>query len=175
MPIKLCCLNIPELTKENMSFSICELCNTIQLDKLIPLDVLYSSSHNTESVGKVWKEYFQLFYKTIEDLIINKNILEIGYPSGKIANTSNGFSNWYIIEPNKNNNIDFKENIHFINDFFNENFTIDKKIDIIIHSHVFEHRYDLNVFLKKCYEIVDMDGNIIFGIGNMEYIEINNL
>ena len=105
MPIKLCCVDTPNLTSENLSFSICQVCNTIQLDKLIPLDILYSSSHNTVSVGKVWEGYFQLFCRTIEPFVINKNILEIGDPSGRIANASNGFSNWYIIEPNKNENI----------------------------------------------------------------------
>lgn len=175
MPIKLSCVDAPDFTTENMSFSICQVCNTIQLDKLIPLDILYSSSHNTVSVGKVWEGYFQLFCKTIEKLVINKNLLEIGDPSGRIANYCNGFSNWYIIEPNKNTNIVFKDNIHFICDFFDEKFTIDKKIDIVVHSHVFEHMYSPNLFLKKCHEILIDDGEMIFGIPNMEYIRINEL
>jgi predicted SAM-dependent methyltransferase len=175
MPMKLCCLESPDLTTENMSFSICQTCNTIQLDQLIPLDILYSSSHNTVSVGKVWEGYFQLFCKTIEDLIINRNVLEIGDPSGRIANVSDGYTNWYIIEPNKKNNIIFKENIHFISDFFNESFIINEKIDVIIHSHVFEHIYSPNHFLKKCYEILKDDGEMIFGIPNMEHIGINEL
>ena len=154
MPIKLCCVYSPDVTSEQLSFSICQSCNTIQLDKLIPLDVLYSSSHNTVSVGKVWEGYFELFCKTIESHVINKNILEIGDPSGRIANVSDGFSNWYIIEPNKNENIMFKKNIHFISDFFDEDFIINNKthqsIDIIIHSHVFEHMYSPNTFLHLC-------------------------
>jgi SAM-dependent methyltransferase len=180
MPIKLCCIDAPDLTSQQLSFSICKGCNTIQLDKLIPLNVLYSSSHNTVSVGKVWEGYFTLFCKTIEQLIINKNILEIGDPSGRIANASSGFSNWYIIEPNKNENIVFKQNIHFISAFFDENFNINKieknkTIDIIVHSHVFEHMYSPNTFLKKCYEILVDDGEMIFGIPNMEHIALNEL
>jgi predicted SAM-dependent methyltransferase len=181
MPIKLSCIDTPDLTSEQLSFSICKVCNTIQLDKLIPLDVLYSSSHNTVSVGKVWEGYFQLFCKIIETHIINKNIIEIGDPSGRIANASNGFSNWYIVEPNKNETIIFKKNIHFISDFFDENFNINGKIkekqsiDIIVHSHVFEHMYSPNTFLKKCYEILTASGEMIFGIPNMQHIALNEL
>jgi hypothetical protein len=136
---------------------------------------LYSSSHNTVSVGKLWERYFELFIKTIEKLVIGKNILEIGDPSGRIANNCHGFSNWYIIEPNKNKNIVFKENIHFISNFFDEKFTIDRKIEIIVHSHLFEHMYSPNSFLKKCNEILTDNGEMIFGIPNMEHICLNEL
>jgi hypothetical protein len=176
MPIQLSCLDTPDLSKEKLSFSICENCNTIQLDKLIKLHILYSISHNTVSFGKVWEGYFQLFCKTIQNMIIDRNILEIGDPSGRIANACSGFSNWYIIEPNKNENIVFKENIHFISDFFDEDFVFDvESIDLIIHSHVFEHIYSPNMFLKKCHEILVDDGEMIFGIPNMEYIALNEL
>ena len=58
-PIKLCCLDEPTYDKHELSFSQCEICKTIQLDKLIPLDILYSDSHNTTSVGNIWKKYFE--------------------------------------------------------------------------------------------------------------------
>jgi predicted SAM-dependent methyltransferase len=170
MPIKCSCTLTPQIETSPMIFSICDKCNTIQLDKLIPLDILYSSSHNIHSVGKTWEGYFKIFLNKIENLIKNKNILEIGDPSGKIANYSVGYNNWYIIEPNKNKDIKFKENIHFIKGFFDDTFSTNKSIDVIIHSHVFEHIYSPNDFLKKCYDILSENGEMFFGVPNMEYI-----
>ncbi len=175
MPIKLCCTDEPEINNAELSFSQCDKCGTIQLDKLIPLDVLYSNSHNYTSVGKVWENYFKLFCESINDSITDKNILEIGDPSGKIANRMDKYKKWFIIEPNKNKNIAFNEKIEFIESFFDENFQTDKQIDMIVHSHLFEHIYEPNVFLKKCHEILVDDGEMFFGVPNMEYIGKNEL
>ena len=60
VPITLSCVeNIEKLKYSNMSFSQCCSCNTIQLDKLIPLEILYSNSHNYNSVGETWKGYLE--------------------------------------------------------------------------------------------------------------------
>ena len=48
---------------EELSFSICTSCNTIQLDKLVPLEELYNTSHNTQIVGNTWLKYYDLFKK----------------------------------------------------------------------------------------------------------------
>lgn len=175
MPIKLSCVEKPELNTDSMSFAQCEKCNTIQLDNLIPLNILYSQSHNYTSIGKVWNEYFNLFCELVTPIVYNKIILEIGDPSAKIANRINEFNKWYIIEPNKNLNINLKKNIEFIEGFFDNNFTIDNQIDIIIHSHLFEHIYEPNQFLTKCYKLLIQNGEMFFGVPNMEHIGKNGL
>ena len=170
IPIKLYCSDEFINKSEKLSFVICDYCNTIQLSELVPLDILYSNSHNFISAGKIWYNYFQLFSQKIENIIINKNILEIGCPSGKIAQQTNNYNKWFIIDPNKNKNIKFKENIYFIQHLFDKNFNIKDKIDIIIHSHLFEHIYEPNIFLKKCYNLLEENGEMFFGVPNMEYI-----
>jgi SAM-dependent methyltransferase len=170
MPIKLSCLDKPNNTSGNLSFSQCVTCKTIQLDSLISLNELYSESHNYTSVGKVWDGYFNLFCEKINSIVVDKNILEIGDPSGKIANRINSYNKWYIIEPNKNKTINFKSNIEFIEGFFDEKFSTDKQIDMIVHSHLFEHIYEPNIFLYKCYDILKENGQMFFGIPNIEYI-----
>lgn len=80
VPVKLVCTSTPEYGFEEVSFSKCIQCHTIQLDKLIPLDILYSTSHNYTSVGKTWEGYFNLFCNTIQTSIFDKNILEIEIP-----------------------------------------------------------------------------------------------
>jgi len=170
VPLKLTCTDTPFNNCSNLSCSQCAQCLTIQLNTLIPLDILYSGSHNYTSMGTIWKEYFELFLQKIQPIIQKRNVLEIGCPSGKIALKANDYNKWFIVEPNKNDAIIFNENIHFIETFFGEHFEIDDKIDVIIHSHLFEHIYEPNVFLKKCYETLSADGEMFFGVPNMDVI-----
>jgi predicted SAM-dependent methyltransferase len=153
-----------------MSFSRCYVCNTIQLDRLIPLNLLYSSSHNTVSVGKTWDNYFRMFCYKVGEIVEGAVVLEIGDPSGRVACALSNYNVWYIVEPNKNEAIEWKENIHFIEDFFDENFSLGFSVDRIVHSHVFEHMYSPNVFLKKCWNVLKEGGEMFFGIPNMEHI-----
>lgn len=176
MPITLSCLSELENYKySNMSFSQCLKCHTIQLDKLIPLKLLYSKSHNYSSFGKTWAGYFDLFNKKITTIIDCKNILEIGCPSGKIANKHNNYKKWYIVEPNKNNSVSFNEKIIFIEDYFDDNFHLNDQINVIVHSHLFEHIYEPNKFLKKCHNMLSEDGEMFFGVPDMQNIAENNL
>lgn len=170
MPIKLCCVDSIEGQCSPMSFSRCCVCNTIQLDRLIPLNLLYSSSHNTVSVGKTWDNYFRLFCDKVGEIVEGAVVLEIGDPSGRVACALSNYNVWYIVEPNKNEAIEWKENIHFIEDFFDENFSLGFSVDRIVHSHVFEHMYSPNVFLKKCWNVLKEGGEMFFGIPNMEHI-----
>ena len=175
MPVKLLCQDIVDSSRNKLSFSQCETCNTIQLDNLIPLDFLYSESHNIDSVGVTWSNYFNFFSIYIKEFIINKNVLEIGDPSAKIAKLSNNYNKWIIVEPTKNKNRSLNEKIIYIESFFDEKLELDYKVDIIIHSLLFEHLYDFNSFLTKCYDLLDFNGSMIFCIPNMEYIAMNNL
>ena len=170
MPIKLSCGLDCGGDCSPISFSICGVCNTIQLDRLIPLDVLYSSSHNTVSVGKTWDNYFRLFCDKLKGIVEGGVVLEIGDPSGRFACALSNYDVWYIVEPNKNDAVEWKDNIHFIEDFFDENFSLGFSVDRIVHSHVFEHMYSPNVFLKKCWNVLKEGGEMFFGIPNMEHI-----
>jgi 2-polyprenyl-3-methyl-5-hydroxy-6-metoxy-1,4-benzoquinol methylase len=173
IPINLSCVDLHDIISykfDKLSFSSCTGCNTIQLDKLVPLDILYSKSHNTTSVGKTWENYFTLFIENLQNIINDKIILEIGCPSGKIATKCNNYKKWYIVEPNKNNEIIFNDKISFIESFFDDHLNLGEKVDIIVHSHLFEHIYCPNDFLKTCYGMLNDDGEMIFGVPNMQYM-----
>ena len=174
IPISLSCTNTPTINCDKLSFSQCCLCNTIQLDHLIPLNILYGESHNYKSVGKTWENYFSLFLSKLHPIIENKTILEIGCPSGKLALKSENYQKWFIVEPNKNKTVNFHDKIHFIESFFDDDFTTNESIDIITHSHLFEHIYNPNQFLKKCYEILSDEGEMIFGVPTMEHFTTSN-
>ena len=174
VPIKITCTDNKISQLEDMIFAQCNKCNTIQLQKLIPLEILYNGSHNFTSSGILWDNYFKLFSKTIDNYVKDKTILEIGCPSGKIAMNVNNYNKWFIIEPNINKDIHFNKNIYYIESFFDENLTINENIDLIIHSHLFEHIYYPNNFLKKCYELLNDNGEMFFGVPNMTYFTQSN-
>ena len=173
-PIKLYCVKkIEEWENTTLSFAYCENCKTMQLDKLIDLKTLYSASHNTQIVGELWKNLYTFIKNIIITDVENSNVLEIGCPSGKILRTQDKYKYWYIIDPNVIN-ID-KKNVITINDFFNENTKLEKEIDLIVHSHLFEHIYEPIEFIKNCYNILQNNGKMVFAIPNMEYHLANNI
>lgn len=174
-PIRLSTEEIPIYEFSPLKYSKCSLCSTIQLKELIPLEYLYGKSHNYTSVGTTWNNFNEFIVNKLNQITDNKVVLEIGCPSGKIAKKIDNFKKWYIVEPNKNENITFDKNIVFIQKFFDENLQIDEEINIIFHSHLFEHIYNPNIFLKKCFEILVDDGIMFFAIPDMEYISKNNL
>ena len=60
--------------------------------------------------------------------------------------------------------------IEIVKSFFDCDFKTDRQIDIIVHSHLFEHIYEPNNFLQKCYNLLGTEGEMIFGVPNMEYL-----
>ena len=170
VPNKLTCVTEICTNNSTMDFSQCPNCNTIQLKKMIPLNILYEESHNFVSVGKVWEKYFEMFINYFQNIINtqpNSTILEIGCPSGKIARNVHNYNKYIIVDPNQNTDEKFSENIVFKTGLFDDNFIINEKIDIIVHSHLFEHIYEPSKFVKKCYEILNDDGEMFFGVPNM--------
>lgn len=156
-----------------LEFGYCKKCNIIQLNKLIDLNILYEKGHNFSIIGNTWKQYFSKFIKLLNPHINKKNILEIGCPSGKLAKMCTNYNLWNIIDPNVKEIK--KKGVNCIPNFFNEDTKFKFKIDIIVHSHLFEHIYYPIPFLKNCYNILEDNGYMIFGIPNMEYIMQNKL
>ena len=124
----------------------CTNCGEVQLSELVRPEIVYQKSHNSEVVGRTWTEHFSEFSNFIGDLK-DKVILEIGDPSKKLTKFKKKFSQWLIVDPNVDKN-DEEENIVLLNSFFDENFEIQQKVDIILHSHFFEHTINPSIFLK---------------------------
>ena len=171
VPNKLTCVTEICTNNSTMDFAQCSKCNTIQLKKMIPLNILYEDSHNFVSVGKVWEKYFEMFINYFQNIINtqpNGTILEIGCPSGKVAQKVDNYKKYIIVDPNQNSDEKFSENIVFKQAIFDDDFIINEQIDIIVHSHLFEHIYEPSKFVKKCYDILNDEGEMYFGVPNME-------
>ncbi|WP_312845389.1 class I SAM-dependent methyltransferase [Campylobacter sp. MIT 97-5078] len=132
----------------DMNFCISKNSGVIQLQKLIPLNLLYANGHDAGSVGAIWQEHHKQFARFVMQYK-PKKILEIGGGHGKLALECLKLDenlNYTILEPNSN----YKhEKISYIDAFFSKDLVADKNFDTIVHSHTFEHIYNPHEFLEE--------------------------
>jgi ubiquinone/menaquinone biosynthesis C-methylase UbiE len=165
------CTNLPIDNDQfhDMSWYISKSSGTIQLNPLLPLNVVYQRSHYSGTIGKLWDEHHSKFAEFILKFS-PENVLEIGGLNGTLAKKCKSFVDidWTIIDPNPSSILS-EYNIDVIKGFFDENFVPDKKYKMIVHSHLLEHVYDINKFLKNIQNILKQSyGKMIFSIPNME-------
>ena len=167
-PIFMGCVN-HDINKDefcDLDISISKSSGFIQLLQLPPIEKIYFMPHGSGTVGKSWQEHHNKFAEFIckND---TKYILEIGGYKKILYNKCKNYINnidWTIIDPN----IELDDTpLKCIKAFFDENFEENKKYNTIIHSHLFEHVYNVNSFLKKIKSILELNGFMIFSVPNM--------
>lgn len=141
----------------------------IQLNKLVPLEILYGKYENHSlTVGSIWKRHHSAFasfvYKYRPD-----TVLELGGAHGILA--ENIFKidptiDWTILEPNPR--ITSELELQVIKGWFDKDFTIEKDVDCIIHSHVLEHTYDPLKFTRDIHSFLPESGRLIFSVPYLE-------
>lgn len=152
--------------KADMSFSICKDTGVIQLDKLLPLDLVYQSQHN-DGIGKIWQDHYLAFSRFLDEFS-PKKVLEIGGAHDFIAKdflTRYPSAQWTVIEPHPL--FESNDRIRVIKGWFDDNFVFDDSIDTIVHSHVFEHTYNPLAFLKHISNFLKPGEKHIFTFPNM--------
>jgi len=175
-PVFMGCTNDSSNTdiKAKMSWSISKSSGIIQLNPLLPLEVVYGNGHGSGTVGKIWNEHHQAFAKFISKF--NPSIiLEIGGLHGVLANKYLSIDkdiNWTIIEPNPI--IEDELPVDVIKGFFDEKFSSEKEFDTIIHSHVLEHIYDPKEFFDNKSKLMKVGNKLIFSVPNMKVMLENN-
>ena len=152
----------------DMNWSISKGSGAIQLNPLLPLEVIYKDQHGSGCVGDLWNQHHLAFAKFVQFFNF-KTILEIGGLHGilsKLYQDLDRTVDWTIIEPNPIpvNGV----TAHFIKGYFDDQFTFDKQADAIIHSHVFEHIYDPHIFLNHISNFL-LDGKyMLFSLPNLQ-------
>ena len=153
--------------KADMSWFISKKTGMIQLNKLIPLNILYQQSHDSGVVGKVWEKHHSKFCQFIEKYD-HKKIIEIGGANGILANKfhkNNQNINWVIIDPNSKPLKNCKAK--FINKFYDEKLDLDYKDSTIVHSHTLEHVYNPLKFMSVISKKIN-NNRLIFSVPNIK-------
>jgi SAM-dependent methyltransferase len=148
-------------------WSISKSSGLVQLDNLVPLEILYPESHGSGGIGKLWEEHHAEFANFIQK-VNPKSVLEIGGAHGLLAREYMNRENidWVIIEPNP---VPVEGcRAQFINKFFDESFSSKKSFDAVIHSHVLEHLYEPNKFMENLSKFIDRGKYLIFTLPNMK-------
>lgn len=150
-----------------MTFCECQNCKTVQLLDLIDPNLVYMTDHNSEIISGMWSNHYKEFCNFIGNLE-NKTVLEIGDPAAKVAKLCEGYNKWIIVEPNSKSSNNNK--IEFVPKFFDENFKINQKIDLIVHSHFFEHTYNPKSILSNMFKLINAGDFMYFSVPNLDHL-----
>jgi hypothetical protein len=158
----------------DMSWKISKESGMIQLNPLLPLNVVYSAEHGSGTTGKAWDEHHSSFSEFVYKFK-PKSILEIGGLHGILAEKYLELDSnvkWTMIEPNPTVNPNLP--IKVIKGFFNDKFTSDEKFEAVIHSHVLEHVYNPDEFISHKSSFMNDGDLLIFTLPNMQVMLENN-
>lgn len=159
----------------DLNFWINKDSGTVQIYPRVPIRKLYFKSHGSGSIGEVWKNHHKLFLDLIFKYL-KGNIIEIGggHNSISIANKIKNSSDIKIITFDPNSSLKIKiKNTRIVKNFFSRKELIKNKIkpksiNLVVHSHLAEHIYDLRRFFLLIHDYLSDDGHHIFSIPNME-------
>jgi predicted SAM-dependent methyltransferase len=153
--------------KADMCWHISKDTGMVQLNPVLPLDLVYQEAHGSGCVGDLWLQHHQEFAKFISKQK-PMSVLEIGGAHGILSREymRDHSVDWTILEPNPSpaEGVD----VTFVKGFFDDKFSFDAKIDTIIHSHVFEHVYYPNEFVSHISEFLEEGQKVLFSLPNME-------
>lgn len=149
-----------------LTWQISRTSGFLQLKKLIPLDILYQAQH-AGAVGGIWMEHHQRF-ATFLNNTSPSSVLELGGAHGILSIKYRQFKDipWTIIEPNPAPTEGCQA--RFKKGFFDENFKYSEEFDTIVHSHVFEHIYKPDDFMKHLSSFMKTGQKLVFSLPNMQ-------
>jgi 2-polyprenyl-3-methyl-5-hydroxy-6-metoxy-1,4-benzoquinol methylase len=172
MPVK-CSISDPETDHESdyvMDFNVYIDKGTgmIQVNPLVPLNILYETQHN-DSNGGVWLQH----HKEFKDFILKngqQNIIEFGAGSGilsKMFLENNKDYNWTILDINTDL-LKSRTDIRVIKGEINDKLELSDEFDTFVHSHLIEHLYNPEEFLELLAKKTKHNSNHIFSLPNLK-------
>jgi SAM-dependent methyltransferase len=153
--------------REDMNWWVSRETGLIQLNPLLPLDVLYPESHGAGCVGALWALHHEALAKFLSKTQPS-SVFEIGGAHGILAREYSTFGDvpWTIIEPNPTPIEGNKA--RFIKGFFGANFIFPDEFDTVVHSHVLEHIYEPDQFMKQLADFMKDGKRLVFSIPHMQ-------
>lgn len=157
----------------DMRWMISQGSGMIQLGELVPGELLYSKSHNA-SIGGIWQRHHRDFADFLHEYI-NKGdgVVEIGGGNGilnVIYNQKYTAHNWVIVDPTSVE-IAAECNARYIKAMWEDSFDLEaEKIecDILVHSHLMEHQYDLRSFMSLNAKKMKSGQRMVFTVPNLK-------
>lgn len=147
-------------------WDICRKTGVIQLQRLIPLDVLYQAQH-AGAVGAIWMQHHAEFAGFLHRFSPHQ-VLEIGGAHGILSIEYSNLAkiSWTILEPNPAPVTGCEAK--FIRGFFGTDFEYEETFDTLVHSHVFEHIYEPARFVEKLSSFMPPGKKLVFSVPNMK-------
>lgn len=152
---------------EDLIFCIDKENGMIQLNNIIPENILYQKAHYN-NVAKSWLEHHNAFARFIYKYHPTK-IFEIGGGTGILSCQYNDLdknAEWTILDSVPNPVGDCKAK--YISGFFDENYIIPKGYDAVVHSHTLEHFYKPQECLQAIGKNMSVGSWLFMSIPNME-------
>lgn len=138
----------------------------IQLEKLIPLDILYQDAHYN-NIASNWRDHHEAFAK-----FINKwkpeSVFEIGGGTGLLAKSYAAIDDkikWTILEAAPNP-VDGCKAI-YIKGIFDDKYKIEQGYDAVVHTHTMEHFYNPLDTIKNIATNMRVGSHMFFSIPNL--------
>jgi len=152
----------------DLQYCICKKCGMIQVESIPSEEELYNGEHS-RGIGRTWQNHYREFSHFISKFE-PEHIFEIGGGAGHIEVSFNEGKEapleWVILDPNPN---PVKEcRAVYINGFFDKDYVLDKKFDTIVFSHLLEHIYEPDAFLKHINRDMPIGTKLIFSVPNMQ-------
>ncbi|GHU04127.1 hypothetical protein FACS1894205_1820 [Alphaproteobacteria bacterium] len=151
----------------DMNWFISRETGCIQLNPLLPQDLVYQSSHGSGSVGALWRKHHRALAEFIHRFQ-PRAVLEIGGGHGRLPTEYRrlGAIPWTILEPNPTPVEGCPAT--FRQGFFDENFPAQAAVDTVVHSHVFEHMYEPDIFVQNLAKFMKRGDKMIFSLPTLQ-------
>lgn len=167
-PVFMGCTDQPATAdlKQDMCWWISRGSGLIQLKQLLPLDVLYPESHGAGAIGALWEKHHKTFAQFLNKLSPS-SVIEVGGAHGILSREYRQFSKipWTILEPNPSPVAGC--DARFIKGFFDDRFKYEEDFDAVVHSHVFEHIYEPDQFMRHLSRFIAEGKHLVFSLPNM--------
>ena len=152
---------------QDLSFYISKSTGTVQINPLLPLSVVYSREHGSGKIGKLWNQHHKNFANFIKKKCTN-HFFEIGSGHFQLFEEilkSRKDILWTALEPNPQKIINSNK-LKILRKFFTKKTKVFHN-QTIIHSHLLEHIYHPNIFLKNISSKMIKNQIMIFSVPNM--------
>lgn len=151
----------------DLKFYISKSSGAVQINPLLPLNIVYSSEHGSGKIGRLWNQHHKNFANFIKKKCTN-HFFEIGSGHFQLFEEilkSRKNILWTALEPNPQKKINSNK-LKILKKFFNKR-TMVSHNQTIIHSHLLEHIYYPNIFLKNISTKMVKNQIMIFSVPNM--------